>query len=189
VAQTHVWKGETTYLVGDDATMTWMCWQGMSMRTAVPTATSPANFGEIVGGTMMVPYAQCVSTIVQNQGSSVRVATKRYNKCYFYRHMIPLVVQMGETTWKGGSEETEEMDAVWESKLSRMGCDSDGASRTMWAGGVNPNIAAVGTGPSFGASNGSTNGSGGRMCVEPMSPTICIIVGHTQQYLPACVSC
>ncbi|KAM7213628.1 hypothetical protein V8F06_011014 [Rhypophila decipiens] len=176
LANTHVWKGETTYLVGDDTTTTWTCWQGMSLRTAVPTMTptpvlpteilnpeitpfpSPAVPLNDIGS--VVPYAQCVSTIVENQGSQIRFLTRRYDECYFYRHMVPVIVGVGDGIFnERGEEEAERMNAGWDSKLSRLGCDTGDTSRTLWAGTVTE-IAAVATGTGEPAGGVRSSGAG-----------------------------
>ncbi|KAM7185484.1 hypothetical protein V8F33_012371 [Rhypophila sp. PSN 637] len=176
LAHTHVWKGETTYLVGDDTTTTWTCWQGMSLRTAIPTLTptpvlpteilnpeitpfpSPAEPLNDVGG--VVPYAQCVSTIVENQGSRIRFLTRQYDECYFYRHMVSIVVGVGDGILnERGDEEAEKMNSGWESKLLRLGCDTGDASRTLWAGTVTE-VAAVATGTGGPAGDIKSGGAG-----------------------------
>ncbi|KAK4206294.1 hypothetical protein QBC37DRAFT_435152 [Rhypophila decipiens] len=180
LAHTHVWKGETTCLVGDDTTTTWTCWQGMSLRTAVPTITptpilpteildpeitpfpSPAAplGGNDVGS--VVPYAQCVSTIVENQGSQIRFLTRRYDECYFYRHMVPVIVEVGDGILnETGEEEAEKMNAGWDSKLARLGCDVENASRTLWAGTVTE-VAGVATGTGEPAGDVKSSGGAGR---------------------------
>lgn len=92
----------------------------------------------------MVPYAQCVSTVIKSGGSSIRMVTTRYDECYLYRHMVPLVVTAGQVNLPSGAEwekqmsaggDVKEMNAGWASKMSRLGCDLDG-TRTMWAGSV-----------------------------------------------------
>ncbi|KAK3986936.1 hypothetical protein QBC44DRAFT_211625, partial [Cladorrhinum sp. PSN332] len=126
------WKGVTSYLVGDDSTTTWTCWQGVTVKPELMINE-------------MVPYAQCVSTIIKSGGSDIRYATNRYDECYLYRHMLPLVVTAGEGDvtgeWAkqmmtaGVASDAGKMNAGWESKMKQLGCDVEG-TRTMWVGSV-----------------------------------------------------
>ncbi|KAM7187554.1 hypothetical protein V8F20_010921 [Naviculisporaceae sp. PSN 640] len=164
IAQSQVWKGETTYLVGDDATTTWSCWQGMSMRTAAPAPTEAAAVAPLAAvdrGGGMVPYAQCVSTIVQDQGSYVRFVTRRYDECYFYRHMVPLVVVGDDGRPDDGIGEAGRLNNGWDSRLAGLRCDVQGAERTMWAGSVKTQVAAV-TGTSVAATSGGAASMNGQ---------------------------
>lgn len=129
------------------------------MRTA--GTNEPATTAPPVGGGigLLVPYAQCVSTIVQEQGSYIRFVTRRYDECYFYRHMAPLVVYNEEgKVENSGEEEAQEagnMNKGWESKLSRLGCNMEGASRTMWSGSVKTGATTGATATNSPATNGS----------------------------------
>ncbi|KAK4170156.1 hypothetical protein QBC43DRAFT_348597 [Cladorrhinum sp. PSN259] len=132
------WRGVTSYLVGDDSTTTWTCWQGMTLKPEVA-----AN--------EMVPYAQCVSTIVKSEGSSIKYTTQSYDECYLYGHMLPLVVTAGQEDVTGewakqmtAGGDVNKMNSGWESKMKRLGCDMDG-TRTMWAGSVKTKALAAAT--------------------------------------------
>ena len=118
--------------------------------------TAPAGPEMIRPLEEMVPYARCVSTIVESGGGLVRFTTRRYDECYFWRHMVPIVVDLdsgggvlaGMGGGGGGGADVEEMNAGWERELRRLGCEM-GGSRTMWAGTVRTQVAvvtAVGTG-------------------------------------------
>ncbi|KAK4230723.1 hypothetical protein QBC38DRAFT_468653 [Podospora fimiseda] len=145
------WRGVTSYLIGDDSTTTWTCWQGMTMKPEVMIDE-------------MLPYAECVSTIVKSEGSSIRYTTNKYDECYLYRHMLPLIVTAGQGDVTGewakhmtAGGDVGKMNSGWENKMKRLGCDMQG-TRTMWAGSVKTKERALAT--ATGTADGKTQSSG-----------------------------